>query len=164
MIFSWDCTTLLLLGWGGRLGVVYDRVYMPSRKYCPRAPPLAFHAKMHLKNKTYIDLEESYTENMRKFSLTSPSICKNFRVPRGLILKLRDFPLAGLRRTKLVQSTRVYTARGGGERSTKRVGVQYGLSRGPHPWGRAGVLILLPRLPWRFSTSYKVLITPRIIV
>lgn len=59
---------------------------------------------------------------MRKFSLTSPSICKNFRVLRGLILKLRDFPLARLRRTKLVQSTRVYTARGGGERSTKRVG------------------------------------------
>ena len=35
---------------------------------------------------------------------------------------------------------------------TKGWGVQYGLSRGPHPRGRAGALILLPRLPSRFST------------
>lgn len=30
---------------------------------------------------------------------------------------------------------------------TRGWGVQYGLSRGPHPRGRAGALILLPRLP-----------------
>ena len=61
-----------------------------------------------------------------------------------------------VRGTKLIRLARVYTARGGGEWGRRWVGgYNMGYRGGPHPRGRPGALILLPGLPWWFSTFTK---------
>lgn len=58
--------------------MVYDRVYTPPRKYCRRAPPLDFLAKILFAGKFAAQVTARYIENSQKFSATQPSFLRNF--------------------------------------------------------------------------------------
>lgn len=62
----------------GRLGVVYDRVYTPPPKYCRRAPPLDFLAKILFAGKSGVQVAGRYIENSQKFPGARPSFLRNF--------------------------------------------------------------------------------------
>lgn len=133
--------------------MVYDRVYTSPRKYCRRAPPLDFLAKILFATKSVAHADAAYIENSRKFRAARPPFLRNFgHAPRPQIDSTGFLSGAAGSDKTLPADRSIYgqgrrrEGRTRGER-TRGWGVQYGLSRGPHPQGRAGALILLPRLP-----------------
>lgn len=139
----------------GRLGVVYDRVYTPPPKYCRRAPPLDFLAKILFAGKSAVQVAARYIKNSRKFPAAGPPFLRNFGRAADPQIDSTGFLSGPTSPDKTLPADRSIYGQGRrregrtrrGERRTRGWGVQYGLSRGPHPRGRAGALILLPRLP-----------------
>lgn len=58
--------------------MVYDRVYTPPRKYCRRAPPLDFLAKILFAGKSAAQVGARYIENLQKFPAAQPPFLRNF--------------------------------------------------------------------------------------